>query len=112
ALLVAFLVCSKSSGGAGGPRGDPARQPGSLALIVFLPAFVLLAVPLHHAAWEKLGVGATSLRQTINEITAVSLGTSLKLIGAIARVGLALAAVAGIYASARYWRRRDGGLIP
>jgi hypothetical protein len=51
------------------------------------------------------------LRQTINEITAVSLGTSLKVIGAIARVGLALVAVAGIYASARYWRRRDGALI-
>ena len=111
ALLVAFLVWSKSSGGAGGPRGYPACQPGSLALIVFLTAFVLLAIPLNHAEWKTLGVGATSLRQTINEITAVSLGTSLKVIGAIARVGLALVAVAGIYASARYWRRRDGALI-
>jgi hypothetical protein len=111
ALLVAFLVCSKSSGGAGGPSGYRACQPGSLALIVFLTAFVLLAIPLNHAEWKTLGVGATSLRQTINEITAVSLGTSLKVIGAIARVGLALVAVAGIYASARYWRRRDGALI-
>ena len=111
ALLVAFLVWSKSSGGAGGPRGYPACQPGALALVVFLTAFVLLAIPLNHAEWKTLGVGATSLRQTINEITAVSLGTSLKVIGAIARVGLALVAVAGIYASARYWRRRDGALI-
>src|SRR5665647_1890371 len=52
ALLVAFLVWSKSSGGAGGPRGYPACQPGSLALIVFLTAFVLLAIPLNHAEWK------------------------------------------------------------
>jgi len=108
ALLVAFMGWSRS-------RADAlvrARTPGrALALVFFLTAFVLLAIPLNHAEWKTLGVGATSLRQTINEITAVSLGTSLKVIGAIARVGLALVAVAGIYASARYWRRRDGALI-
>src|SRR5664280_91997 len=111
ALLVAFLVWSKSSGGAGGPRGYPACQPGSLALIVFLTAFVLLAIPLNHAEWKTLGVGATSLRQTINGITALSLGTSLKVIAAIARVALALVAVAGVFASVRCWRRRDDALL-
>ena len=55
-----------------------------------------------------LGVGTTSLRQTINEISALSLGTSLKVIAAIARVALALVAVAGVFASVRCWRRRDG----
>ena len=110
ALLVAFLVWSKTSGWKGGVPSGSACQPGALALIVFLTAFVLLAIPLNHAEWKTLGVGATSLRQTNNEITAVSLGTSSKVAGAIARVGLALAAVAGLVASVRYWRR-DAALI-
>jgi Dolichyl-phosphate-mannose-protein mannosyltransferase len=111
ALLVAFLVWSKTSGWKGGVPSGSACQPGALALIVFLTAFVLLAIPLNHAEWKTLGVGAASLRQTINEITAVSLGTSSKVVGAIARVGLALVAVAGLLAAVRDWRRRDGALI-
>src|ERR1035437_8030729 len=55
ALLVAFLVCSKSSGRA----GASACQPGALALIFLLTAFVLLAIPLNHAEWKTLAVGAT-----------------------------------------------------
>ena len=39
----------------------------------------------------RSAIGATSLRQTINEITALSLGTSLKVLAAAARVGVALA---------------------
>ena len=112
ALLAVFLLWSK--GGADGvPSGSVrARPPGrALALIFFLTAFVLLAIPLNHAEWKTLGVGATSLRQTINEITALSLGTSLKVIAAIARVALALVAVAGVFASVRCWRRRDGALL-
>ena len=107
ALLVVFLVWSKSSRGA----GAAACQPGALAFIVFLTAFALLAIPLNHAQWKTLGVGATSLRQTINEITALSLGTSLEVIGAIARVALALLAVAGVAAAFRHWRRQDGAII-
>ena len=113
ALLAVFLLWSKRSGADGVPSGSVrARPPGSaLALIFFLTAFVLLAIPLNHAEWKTLGVGATSLRQTINEITALSLGTSLKVIAAIARVALALVAVAGVFASVRCWRRRDGALL-
>jgi hypothetical protein len=110
-LLVVFLLWSKSNGGAGGPRGYPACHPGALALIAFLTAFVLLAIPLNHAEWKTLGIGATSLRQTINELTALSLGTSLKVIGATARVTMALLAVAGAAAAIRYWRRPDGALV-
>src|ERR1035438_3079877 len=95
ALLDVFLLWSKTTGGA----GASACQFVNLALIFFLTAFVLLAIPLNHAQWKTLGVGATSLRQTINEITALSLGTSLKVIAAIARVALALVAVAGVFAS-------------
>jgi hypothetical protein len=108
ALLVVFLAWSKNGG------ADPlvcARPLGrALPLTVFLTAFVLLAIPLNHAEWSTLAVGATSLRQTINEITALSLGTSLKAIAAIARVALALVAVAAVCASVRSWRSRDGAL--
>ena len=94
-------------------RGSAESRGRRLALpqVVFLTAFVLLAIPLNHAEWKTLGVGATSLRQTINEITALSLGTSLKVIAAAARVGLALLAVASLFASVRYWHRRDGALV-
>jgi hypothetical protein len=80
-------------------------------LIFFLTAFVLLAIPLDRAEWKTLAVGATSLRQTINEITASSLRTSLKVIGAMARVAVALVALAGAVAALHYWRRRDGALV-
>ena len=113
ALLVVFLAWS--NGGAGASSDVPPRHapfPGRfLALIFFLTAFVLLAIPLDRAEWKTLAVGATSLRQTINEITALSLGTSLKVIGAMARVAVALVALAGAAASLYYWRRRDGALV-
>jgi uncharacterized membrane protein len=110
ALLVVFLVWSKSRAD-GVPPGwvrPPARV---LVLVFFLSAFVLLVIPLNRAEWKTLAVGATSLRQTINEITALSLGTSLKVFGAMARVAVALAALAGAAASLRYWRWRDGALV-
>src|ERR1017187_5168583 len=96
ALLVVFLVWSNSrarasSDAAVGREPLPGRI---LVLIVFLTAFVLLAIPLDRAEWTTLAVGATSLRQTINEITALSLGTSLKVIGGLARVALALVSLA------------------
>src|ERR1035441_5091055 len=111
ALLVVFLAVSNR--GAGAPSGaPPGRIPGHVFVLIFLlTAFVLLAIPLDRAEWKTLAVGATSLRQTINEITALSLGTSLKVIGAMARVAVALVAVAGAVASLRYWRRRDGALV-
>ena len=79
ALLVVFLAWSWSKSRA---------HAVTLTLIFFLTMFVLLVIPLNHAEWKTLGVGATSLRQTINELTALSLGTSLKVIGAVARVAL------------------------
>ena len=116
ALLTVLLVWPKSGAdgvSSGSARGAPwTRPPGRvLVLIFFLTAFVLLAIPLNQAEWKTLAIGATSLRQTINEITAVSLGTSLKVMGAIARVALALVTVAGAVAFLRHWRRRDGALV-
>jgi hypothetical protein len=112
ALLVVFLTWSNS--GAGSPSGVVCgRAPTArvLVLIFCLTAFVLLAVPLNRAEWNTLAVGATSLRQTINEITALSLGTSLKVIGAMARVAVALVSLSGAAAALHYWRRRDGAFV-
>jgi len=113
ALLVVFLAWSKS--GAEAQSGvPPGRTPllGHVFVLIFvLTTFVLLAIPLDRAEWKTLAVGATSLRQTINEISALSLGTSLKVIGAVARVAVALVAIVGAAASLRYWRRRDGALV-
>jgi uncharacterized membrane protein len=103
ALLAIFLARSKS--------GEDATPGLSLSLIFFLTMFVLLAIPLNHAEWRTLGVGATSLRQTVNEITALSLGTSLKVLGVAARVALAVLALAGVVAAARQWRRKEAALI-
>jgi hypothetical protein len=96
ALLAVYLLWSRSR---------------TVALIAFLTAFVLLVLPLNHAEWNTLAVGATSLRQTVNELTALSLGTSLKVFGGIARVALALLALGGLAAAVRHWRRQDGALI-
>jgi hypothetical protein len=78
--------------------------------IFFLTAFILLVIPINHAEWKTLATGATSLRQTINEMIVLSMGTSLKVVGAVARLGLALAAVAGMAAMVRYRRRPDWAL--
>jgi hypothetical protein len=81
------------------------------ALIFFLTMFVLLVIPLNHAEWKTLGVGATSLRQTINGLCAGSLGTSLQVVSVAARVALGLLAVVGLVAALRSWRRPDDVLI-
>jgi len=102
ALLIVFLVWSWS---------ECRAHAVTLTLTFFLTMFVLLVIPLNHAEWKTLGVGATSLRQTINELTAWSLGTSQQVVGAVARVSLALLAVAAVAAAARYWRRPDRALV-
>jgi hypothetical protein len=104
ALLVVLLLWF---GGAAEFRG----LRWVLPQVFFLTAFVLLAIPLNHAEWKTLGVGATSLRQTINEINTLSFGISLKVWDACARVALTLAAVGGAGAAVRCWRRPDAALL-
>ena len=113
ALLVVFLAWSRGGGADGVPSGSVRARPpgGALICTVCLTAFVLLAIPINHLERKTLAVGATALRQTINELTALSLGTSLEGIAATARVALGLVAVAGVFASFRYWRRKDGALV-
>ena len=104
ALLAVYLFWSRT-GGNGRTGGRP------LALIAGLVAFLLLVIPLNRAEWKTLAVGATSLRQTINVVTALSLGTSLEVIGAISRIAVALVALGGVAAAIRHWRRRDAALV-
>lgn len=103
ALLSVFLVWFKN------PRLSQASRL-ALPQICFLVAFILLVIPLNHADWKTLGVGASSLRQTINEMMALSLGTSTKGLASAIRVALSLAAVATACFALRYWRHREGAL--
>jgi hypothetical protein len=101
ALLVVFVAWSRSKNGA---------DALTLSLSFFLTMFVLLVIPLNHAEWKTLGSGASSLRQTINELITLSLGTSLKVIGTAGRIALALLALCGVVVAFRYWRRWDRAL--
>ena len=101
-LLIAMLWFKRAP-------GTPSRRL-YLPQYMFLTMFVLLTIPVNHSQWATLGIGATSLRQTINEITSLSLGTSIKVVTAAARVAVAFAAVAGALVAMRHWRRADAAL--
>jgi hypothetical protein len=88
------------------------RPPGRVLLLTFfVTVFILLAIPLNHAEWKTLAVGATSLRQTINELIALSLGTSSTVLAAMARVALALVTLVGLGAAVRNWSQKEGSLV-
>jgi hypothetical protein len=103
-LIAVYLLWSRGS-------EDPRGAARNLVLIAVLAAFVLLVIPLNRAEWKTLAAGATSLRQTINELTALSLGTSLEVIGAISRIAVALVALGGVAAAISRWRQRDAVLV-
>jgi len=68
----------------------------------FLVAFLVLLLPLNHAERDLITSGATSLRQTLNELTAASLDTGNRIVAAIVRVAMGvLAAIAVIVLPAR-----------
>src|SRR5262249_17140777 len=68
----------------------------------FLVAFLVLLLPLNHAERDLITSGATSLRQTLNELTAASLDTGNRIVAAIIRVAMGvLAAIAVIVLLAR-----------
>jgi hypothetical protein len=80
-------------------------------LIFFLTIFVLLVIPLDHVDVQSFAGGATSLRQTLNEITVLSLGTSLQLLLAAVRAGVGLLALICVVAAVRLWRQRWSGMV-
>jgi len=77
--------------------------------LAFLTAFLFLAVPLNHAEKALVTSGATSLRQTLNELTASSFDTSNRFVGAMARAATGLLAVAGLVTAFVNWRRPKQG---
>ena len=104
ALGVVFLAWGR---GWAWPKG---RGTG-FALLAFLTAFVLVAVPIDHPDAGAFLQGATSLRQTLNELTVLSLGTSLQVVTAAARVAMAIVAISGAVAAFRMERRPESALV-
>jgi len=102
-LLVSMLWFS-------GERDSRGRRP-YLPHLMFITLFVLMTIPVNRAQWATLGIGATSLRQTLNELTALSLGSSLKVLAAAVRIGLGSAALAGLGVALWHWRNRTSALL-
>ena len=107
ALGVVFLAWSNGWGGVNQRQG----QGIGFGLAAFLTAFVFLVIPIDHIEPGTFLEGATSLRQTLNSMTISSLGTSLSIVAATVRAGMALLAMAGAVAAGVMWRRRAGGLV-
>ncbi len=73
-----------------------------LPLLVFL--FVLLAIPLNRVLLSDFAHGATSLRQTLAELTSLSLGAlpaNARALAAVVRVGTGVLVAAGLVVAAR-----------
>jgi hypothetical protein len=89
----------------------PKGQGTVFVLLTLLTAFVFLAIPVDHTRAGAFLAGATSLRQTLNEISEISLGTSLKVLAGAVRVGVALLALVSLVAVMRMWRSTTAGLV-
>jgi hypothetical protein len=94
------------------------RQTGSLAHLItaLVTAFLVLVIPLNHVDLATFNIGATSLRQTLYSITALSLfhghPSSLPpVLAAGGRVGLGLLVIAVVFAAAQILRRREQGRV-
>jgi hypothetical protein len=79
-------------------------------LIVLLTMFVFLAIPLDHVDKASFDGAATSLRQSINEITRLSLGSSGSNLTAGVRVAVGILSLIALVAAIRMWRGRWSGL--
>jgi len=77
------------------------RKLGYMPHLAALTAFVLLILPLNHAEMDVIRTGATSLRQTLNGLTAGSLDTTDSVVAAVVRVGIGLLFVLGVCALIR-----------
>ena len=77
--------------------------------VAFLTAFALLAVPLNHAEMSVVTDGASSLRQTLNELAAASLGSGNAVLAAAVRVAVGILAATGL--ALGLFGRKAWGLI-
>jgi hypothetical protein len=78
------------------------RKWDCMPQLAVLTAFVLLVLPVNHAEKDVLVQGATSLRQTLNELAA-GLDFDSPVVWAVARIGVAVLAMVG--AICLFWRR-------
>jgi hypothetical protein len=72
------------------------RKLGYTPHLAALTAFVFLVLPLNHAEMDLLTQGASSLRQTLNGLTAGSLDTDSNIPAVVVRVVVALLAAVGL----------------
>ena len=90
--------------------GAEGRQ-NRMAQIAFLTLFVLLVIPLNHAEWATLGVGAGSLRQTLLFLSEASFGISMGPKNAAIPLAAGCLAMGGAIAAFRRAGRRQDALI-
>jgi hypothetical protein len=79
------------------------RSLGYMPHLALLTAFVLLVLPLNHAEMDIVTQGATSLRQTLNALTAGSFDTDSGIPAAVMRVAIAILVAFGVVG----WFRRS-----
>jgi hypothetical protein len=88
------------------------RRARDLWLPMIVLLFVLLVLPLNRALLSDFATGATSLRQTLAELTALSFGAlpvNQRVLAAVLRIAAALLLVAGAAMVIR--RRRSGPIL-
>ena len=74
------------------------RKLEYMPVLAFLVAFLLLLLPLNHAERDVITTGATSLRQTLNEMTAASLDTGNSVVAAMVRVATGVMFAIAVFA--------------
>jgi hypothetical protein len=107
ALACGFAVRLKTTGQAGGL---------SQLIPAFVTAFLVLVIPLNHADFATFNTGATSLRQTLHSMTALSLfhghPSSLPpVLAAGVRAATGLLVIAVVLVAAQILRRRGQGRV-
>jgi hypothetical protein len=99
-----------------GPAAGLSHFVQQFAIPALVTAFLVLVIPLNHVDLATFNTGATSLRQTLHSITALSLfhGNPSSLppvLAAGVRVGLGLLVMAVVFAAVQILRRRQRGRV-
>ena len=111
ALACGFAVLLRT-----GQSEGPSHFAQHFAIPAFVTAFLVLVIPLNHADFATFTIGATSLRQTLHSITALSFfhghpSGLAPVLAAGVRVGLGLLVIAVVLAAAQILRRRPRGKV-
>ncbi len=113
---VAALGCSFALWVRAGQAGRRSHLWRRFAIPAFVAAFLVLVIPLNRADFATFNIGATSLRQTVGSITALSFSHGQTwslppLIAAVARVGLGVVVITVVFAGAQILSRREQGRV-